>query len=79
MSRPQLPAGELKCPTCSGTEFKHVENIEAIRNVIGYAADGTLEIESHYKVSDEVGEPDPRLWCYGCSTEYDVPEGIEFL
>lgn len=91
MSRPKLPENDLRCPACNGIKFKYVENVEAIRDVIGYTDDDgdeldedeidgcSLKVESHYKVNDEVGESDPRLWCCGCSIEYEVPGEVEFL
>jgi len=91
MSLPKLPDGELHCPGCGGIEFKHIENIEAVRNVLGYVDENgdepdeddtdnyTLKVEAGYKVNDEVGESNPRLWCCGCGAEYEAPEEVDFL
>ena len=91
MSLPKLPDNDLRCPGCGGIEFKYIENIEAVRNVLGYVDDDgeevdeddiencPLKVEAGYKINDEVGESNPRLWCCGCGAEYEVPDEVEFL
>lgn len=69
----------IECPHCGrrgSANFRYVEDITSIRELIGFKA-GTLLIRSHYDTLDEDGG-NPRLACLACDRECRIPDGVEY-
>lgn len=65
------------CPECGGTEFRHVEWTEHVRQVYGYDAKDVLHVEG---MSRDVAEAafGEHLSCEGCGAAFELPVGVEY-
>lgn len=77
---PGLPAlpQPLICQRCGGKKFEYLETVINVREVYGWAPEGTLLIRSFYRTEDEFPVETPQVVCQTCGEEYELPENVDF-
>jgi hypothetical protein len=63
-----------RCPACGSERIEHHEDIVARRHFRRVRADGVLVFDGFTDSFDDDGMR-PRLWCGGCSQEWNLADG----
>lgn len=71
--------GQVVCPECGSSDFRHVERVERQCRVKGFDQSGTLVVEGAAAAVVGKAPETGRLVCGRCHAQLDLPDEVFFL